>query len=239
MCAFYGLQYDIKTAEDIENLTNVADYYCALPRVSSTIHSSLVRTGKLEIFRICAPDLLECSFKLRQPELFRDFLAIIAGEWDTELYAEHLKKISRPILRKTITSVRNGICAKIAQAQEDIIKLAEHNDSFGAQMMMPYHTAEYHKFSLPVYYRMVSNMEMENVLGEKVVAYSELPSLRVLLRDHTMLLGFAPDDEESPTSSFLCGEIEDEDLPVSYAAYPGCSVLKLHLENTMSQSLPT
>lgn len=216
MCAFYGTQYDVASASAVIRLTKLADYYCALPRVSSTIYSALARSCNLKGFWDWRPELLECAYKLRQPELFRDCLYVIAGHWDAKRYAKTLEQIPEPILRKTITSVRNGICAKIAQAQEDIIKLGGRNESFRARMSMPYGTGS-HKLSLPYYYRTVSIKEMENVLGFEVTVYSELPSLRSLMHNNTVLLGFTPDSAGNSVKAFLCGEIEDDDLPVSCA----------------------
>ena len=97
-------------------MATLADYYRALPALSR----SLYRAFAQKIFDVweCEPEhlskVLNAAIKLRHPDLFRECIVSLAGEWGTEPgLSRYDQKIS-----KLITPARNGIGYKIAQAED-------------------------------------------------------------------------------------------------------------------------
>jgi hypothetical protein len=86
--AMYNMPYDIGSADELLQLTAIADYYCALRIVSRTLHPGHrflwtqknppiifppIGSGQLQ-------DLLSAAVKLRHKALFQDCLIIGAGK---------------------------------------------------------------------------------------------------------------------------------------------------------------
>lgn len=210
MCAFYGVSYKIVTVKDLIALTKLADYYCALPKVSTTVFGTLAKY-KIPKFWESARDLLECAYKLRQPELFRDCLAFMAGNWNRDPDND-IEDSSHPGVMKAIKIVRKDIYAKIVDAHEDVLIWEKRCGAF-TQLLSPYQQDYY---TLPKYYRTLSEAKYDDVYGKEVTAYNELESLRTLLKNNIVLQTHNMVDVGTcDAARFLCGEIEDEDLPVS------------------------
>jgi hypothetical protein len=66
--SFYGEPYELKSLNELKSMTQLADYYCALPTLSRSINLPLFR-GDINIKELSF-ELIEIAAKLRHPELF-------------------------------------------------------------------------------------------------------------------------------------------------------------------------
>lgn len=76
----YTIPYDIENQEHFQALTRLADFYCALPIVSSSILAAFFRSSH---FVREIPNNLELNlslaYKLRQPHLYKECLIYMVG----------------------------------------------------------------------------------------------------------------------------------------------------------------
>lgn len=90
LCAFHGLRYELDDVVDIQALANIADYYCALPRISATILAALgYEFPKNDDDEMVI--LLALAQKLRQRELFNDCIVLVAGNWGEDIFERHIR----------------------------------------------------------------------------------------------------------------------------------------------------
>jgi len=86
VCAFYNQPYNI-ASHDLLALTELADYYCALPAVSRSLDGVFFRdadfmdTLLVEMSKSLLAVLLQAAVKLRHPQLYRDCLVLSIGPW--------------------------------------------------------------------------------------------------------------------------------------------------------------
>jgi len=80
LCALYNRPYVISTTKELEKIIFAADFYCALPILSSTIFNGLHGSRMFELdpsydgrsyFAQAAPDLIHAAYKIRNPVFFR------------------------------------------------------------------------------------------------------------------------------------------------------------------------
>ena len=111
LCAIYVKPYHILSYDDLFTLTELADFYCALPIVSRTLdmafHSSQDFVNRIPDDR-CKVFVL--AAKLRNKLLFREALVWIVGPWTLPNY----KRLEDPKLRKIAHRAYTEITSKIA-----------------------------------------------------------------------------------------------------------------------------
>jgi hypothetical protein len=114
--AFYAELYELKSVDSLWRMTQLADYYCALPALSNTINLPFFR-GDINV-KISCFLLISISMKLHHADLFRECVIWIAGCWPD--YANwDLSKLD-PKIEKTIQNARNRIGAWIAEVHEEV-----------------------------------------------------------------------------------------------------------------------
>lgn len=189
----------------------LADYYCALPKLSSTV-AILVLRSELQGFSSHLEDLYECAFKLHLPELLRECAILMAGKWS--YYEHYLRNISNSTLRRTLKSVRAGICEKIVAAQEACLELVEDDYRFASGYYVSHtESGTPHPCRLAEHYRKVSEIILD---GDEEMALDYVGKLDELLGSNLKLKsteGMDAAGRGESDDTFLCGEIDDEDLP--------------------------
>jgi hypothetical protein len=115
--AFYAEPYKLKSADDLRRMTQLADYYCALPALSNTISLPFFR-GDIQV-RIYCVSLISTSMKLHHADLFRECVIWIVGCWADYAADWELSKLD-PKIQKTIQNARNRIGAWVAEVHEKV-----------------------------------------------------------------------------------------------------------------------
>lgn len=221
----------------------MADFYCALPVVSSSLTGALFgsplfrRTLGINVFGKASYDLIFAARKLRHPVLFRECFSHIVGTWsdgfldgrssrlhhlDVEMGSRGGKYIHAPgyDALKADAQLNSLVCT----AHMDLCRLLLHNS----------HNLIVHCFDIPnslsddpplmqaKYYRSVRSFLLEANAGSPGgldgLTWNKLDGL---LKSEIRF------QEAYWFDYFLCATISDEDLPVSYAIFVSyaCSVL--------------
>lgn len=111
--AMYRLPYEVKTYSELKLLTNIAEYYCALPVVSATLSDALLVSPMFEYhlapldtacgtteFIKQARKILFLARKLRHAALFRDAAIVVVGNWtkinDDDIMAPLMEPDDKP-----------------------------------------------------------------------------------------------------------------------------------------------
>jgi hypothetical protein len=123
---FYGEHYILESVAELKLMTQLADYYCALPALSNAISLPLFR-GDIEVQYNCEK-LIEIAAKLRHADLFRECVIWIAGDWAFDPYWVCDKLDSK--IQKTIKTARNKIGASVAQVHKEVCPWEELPLSF-------------------------------------------------------------------------------------------------------------
>lgn len=111
LCAFYSRPFDLRSPSELELMTQIADYYCALPALSHSLNAVLPYCvefcGKI---RENALTLLQLSVKLRNRLLYQECLIYVLGPWSQPAYLQ----IEDELVRKYADAAHAQICRKIA-----------------------------------------------------------------------------------------------------------------------------
>lgn len=97
LCAIYTRPYAINTCAELENITKLGDFYCALPIISATIIPALMGSPMFDwvpndskwsttTFARNAHDLLLTAEKLRNKILYREWFIHTVGRWRLLIY---------------------------------------------------------------------------------------------------------------------------------------------------------
>lgn len=179
LCAIYVKPYHILSYDDLFTLTELADFYCALPIVSRTLdmalHSSQdfvkrIPDNRCEVFKLAA--------KIRNKLLFREALVWIMGPWTRPNY-EHLED---PKLRKIAHRAYTEITSMIAAIDYHLLKDISDEVFVGnwpiqhiavkqAMDKATEKAVNRSGFSMPIYFR-----ELDHAL-KKIEGYSEWVTL--------------------------------------------------------------
>jgi len=222
--AFYNNPYTLnQNAFRLIDLTQIAKCYRALPALSRTLDGAIHRSPEFvwSLFENNnASWLLETAVQLRSAKLFRECLILTLGPWHEPAF----KTLGDLRLKKLAQNVYNGIAAKISAAHaylavsmarlENVAQrspkskfmkdymfdaalatLRDSSDKMGRQSI-----------SLPVYYRKLYDVSWG---GESPFKHL----LEPIFRNNLALIRDAEAGKGQFKNYFLCGEIEDDDLP--------------------------
>lgn len=217
LCSVYGDSYDLTTPEQLLRLTEMADYYRCLPALSRSLDRALIHSPN---FKITVPDfscdLLICAMKLRNALLFRESLIWAVCSWEDPSYTE--LETTHQQLFKIAKSAYNEIGTKIAKLQLSIT-----NWMLMDKRGLPQRSANSYDVALEA---AESALWDEEILddGFKAPEYfrrimeSHHPDsidydLENLLVNNLVLGQNYSAGKEPHQGNFLCGTINDEDLP--------------------------
>ena len=199
LCAIYGERFEFQSIEDLVLVTNLADYYCALPVVSKTIDGALLR--RPISFKNDALVGLQVSYKLRHAEILRECVCFLAGNLDLDLDMSSVDSI----LRSVVDKARQGVYEKLARAHIEVMRLVFNDTSFKKEFNIVHNSGiSKREFNLPRYYAK---------LFEEVKFYHQ-PAMWSLMDNNLMLeRGNVTPGEGVFGDKFLCAVVSDDDLP--------------------------
>jgi hypothetical protein len=118
--AFYQRPFVINNYSDLDRLTKMADYYCALRLVSLNLNQTFVHSKYLmDIHLDDAVFMLESATKLRNSILFRDCVTLACGPWPLPSFKDELTPI-RSEIWKVLSRVFDSIGALVAEVEWDL-----------------------------------------------------------------------------------------------------------------------
>ncbi|KAM0143542.1 hypothetical protein ACHAO1_000643 [Botrytis cinerea] len=228
LCAIHSKRYKIETADELERLTRLADYHCALPVVSATLTGALFKSSMFEISpMISIYDPQECEIhdnsvsllllarKLRNGVLFRECLIHTVGRWDflpdpekemikedQELYK--LVRIKLSFLYETLSKSQIALFRALVEEKITLHKIAQYASPrtlIGEYLPMYRALWDENPF-----YSLSQNEETKD-LGDF------MPDL---LKNNLTLgcTGEIPGRKDSVFEhTFLCTEVEDDEFP--------------------------
>ncbi|KAF7911437.1 uncharacterized protein EAF01_002944 [Botrytis porri] len=232
---FYGKSWVIKNTEALQLVTELADYYCALPVVSKSLHGAFFRSPEFSkrIFFSNKLTLLNLAFRLRSPELFRECMICLVGRWQDhtcqypiESQPEMLynPKLTNRKLNELAIKLHNQICIKVSATQRQIVfhcQVKPNALGIKAKIERSYlDKMKRRETEKGVYGGQVSLPEYFQTFGEDssgifALAVSDILKNELIfnksLRAGDIL--FPGKTQNDIQAHFLCAEIKDEDLP--------------------------
>ncbi|TGO45071.1 hypothetical protein BCON_0426g00020 [Botryotinia convoluta] len=231
---FYGKSWVIKNTEVLQLVTELADYYCALPIVSKSMQGALFLSPEFckSVFFGETRILLDLAFKLRSPEIFRECMICLVGEWQEKMGDPNKSppemlynpRLTNPKLNELAIKLHSQICAKICATQQAIVyncQLYPNDIEIKTKIGKSYlekiksreaeYTIYHGRISLPEYFQAFAEESQGNFS----------PAVKDILKNELIFNKFLrAGDIEFPLnlfqeiqSYFLCAEIKDEDLP--------------------------
>ena len=203
----YMRTYTIVDTNELEILIRLADYYCALPALSSSLYVALFdKKGVAKEIPTRARQLLPLAYKLRQPLLFRECMIHVVGSlkddcgrlYDNQVLDNAVKvQYGRLCHKIAMTFYRLNFCSQNlydkgakADAQEAIPSYC--NDFTPTSSMRFFRHVYYHSYKL-------------NAVKERV-----METIAPLLENNLKL---DASHGKLGETRFLCLEIDEEDLP--------------------------
>ncbi|TGO39697.1 hypothetical protein BHYA_0049g00330 [Botrytis hyacinthi] len=232
---FYGKLWVIKNTEALQLVTELADYYCALPAVSKSMHGAFSISPEFckGIFFSNKLTLLNLAFKLRSPELFRECMICLVGRWQDitgdfpiESQPEMLynPELTNPKLNELAIKLHNQMCIRISATQRQIVFCCQVKSNaleIKAKIEKCYlDKMKLRKTEQGPYRGQVSLPEYFQAFGEEssgifALAVSDILK-NELIFNKSLRAGdivFPKKKHNDVQSYFLCTEIKDEDLP--------------------------
>ena len=222
LCAMFNRPYCILDATELNIMTQMADYYCALPTLSISVSATFFNSpGLTKTLRKDPCRSLISAYKLRHALLFRDCLIHVLGPWSKPQFQE-LKSHRDPsslILFNFVDTIHISFSNKITQLQQSIFQLStNYHPAFGLGHREAYRAAAKNMLDctidsvdvnrnllLPKWFRTC----LDRNLGHEVVRKLLAPfTTNNLVLDKTAVAGIGGDED-----SFLCFEISDAGLP--------------------------
>jgi hypothetical protein len=219
LCAMFNRPYCILDATELNIMTQMADYYCALPTLSNSVSATFFNSpGLMKTLRTDPCQSLISAYKLRHALLFRDCLIHVLGPWSKPQFQE-LKSHRDPsslILFNFVDTIHISFSNKISQLQQSIFQLStgffpgfDRNNNYKAAKNMldctQYSVDVNHNLLLPKWFCQC----LDRNPGTEVVRKLLAPfTTNNLVLDKTAVAGKGCYED-----SFLCFEISDAELP--------------------------
>jgi hypothetical protein len=191
-------------------MTSLADYYRALPALSRSLYKAFAQ----KTFNVweCEPEnlskVLNAAIKLRHPDLFRECIVFLAGEWDTEpVLSRYDERI-----RKLITAARNRIGYNIAQAEKQILRLTAQSNHLQTEINK---VKLISCLSFPEYYRNLKDGQGTYDTCNYGDEREEVEDILDTVLENNLKFGGSKclSGKEPFENYFLCATVDDDDLP--------------------------
>ncbi|KAL2063616.1 hypothetical protein VTL71DRAFT_5421 [Oculimacula yallundae] len=212
LSAIHGESYKIGNVAQLRGLTDLADYYCALPAVSKSVLQPLLE-NRLNV-RDNSAALISIATKLRHKILFQEAAMFLAGYWGGEYWfkpdTKHLDVLV-PELREVIITARAAMAFSIASAFQ-ILLTHKNRVPIVALQLSRYETDSDAPNVADVFrciYQGCDPSIEEEV--EVMVMLSDLKDNRILLDSGSVQP--TQNGERDYKDYFLCFQISDDDLP--------------------------
>ncbi|KAE8450679.1 hypothetical protein EG329_006024 [Mollisiaceae sp. DMI_Dod_QoI] len=209
--AMYTKPYEILEAREVIELTEMADYYCALPIVSATIGFPIsIAGGKIDIQYYCV-NMIMPAFKLRHRHLFRECVVYLAGNWDPTDEVDSPSWDQK--VKNVVIKARERIRLQIEKVHEIILKLSAEYP-FVAQALSE--VQPYAGHPLPNYYRRLKTAIEEGTPASEFrdILYKLHYSMNPLLHNCLQFPAhYCQAGEDYYENYFLCAKVEGNDVP--------------------------
>ncbi|KAF8865233.1 hypothetical protein BDZ45DRAFT_668679 [Acephala macrosclerotiorum] len=212
LCAIYTRPYQIEGAKELLLLTDLADYYRALPILSRTLDGALINSPMLcGNIQHSATELFVAAAKLRNPLLFRECLIWIVGPHRKpafhDLQDSRLRMVARCIHGDISTKAMSAIHRMLRRGADDWADKWSEKSEVAMFSDLYAQSTSHDPYGVDAawYLRTVSN-SFYSVLNHFDVY--ELLSSKLVLDN-----GFHEAGRGDHKDFFFCAEISDEDLP--------------------------
>lgn len=216
----YHRPYEIVSFNELKCLTNLADFYCALPVVSSSVMGSLlssILSGDgflqkihgdhihLKDWNVAESALLVCAKKLRCKELFRDCFIHRVASYTPEFYAKDPMAIECPELFSHVLVQQGIITGKIALAQQYLLNLVLAQDYYSKGSSLRFELEKQPLVNRQFFAKLQDDLKRSYRSPDKVLKLRGL--VDELLVNNLVLT------KSSSTNYILCAKLDDCDLP--------------------------
>lgn len=238
LCAFYNKPFSVSSFQELVSITRLAEQFSALPSLSSSLYVALWHSPVLvSEIRKYRREMLLLAMKLKHRLLFREALIHVVSTWKG--YDRMFEGKYRLIC--TVTKAYNGVCEKVLKVNQEVFAvLAREQDGAYARMKedvyavlqgmdrseslmgnrllyerLRVQVAEKRDFAgyLPDPHKVQKAEVQETLKGLRDSLRVLLSSKLALERTFGGMMGAEGELEEDLKMSFLCADIEDEDLP--------------------------
>ncbi|KAE8442865.1 hypothetical protein EG329_002607 [Mollisiaceae sp. DMI_Dod_QoI] len=217
LLAIHGRPYIIENADQLNTMTNLADYYCSLPVLSRSLDGALLNSPNFcsQIAMNCQM-LLVIAEKLRSPLLFREALIWVVGPNTSPRYQyledRNLRMVARCAhaqILEMVTTLCNEVIRQLGSSAHDerskqrmkMQYLVDVDVDKGDLVPSPVGVLYY-----PWYFRRISD---DTSLLSRYLSLENLLENRLAL-DPKCTAGA---EEDELQDYFLCAHIDDKDLP--------------------------
>jgi hypothetical protein len=208
LCALFIRPYRIEQFQDLDFLTEFADYYRCLPVVSNSLYAVLLQDPDfVKTIPDNAAKIIPLAIKLRNLALYNDCIIHLLGPWRqprfTLLEDNELKKLASNAYAKLALQISQAdakIRLYIHRAPGTCREIRDRVEA--TSMGIGFEES----FCQPLYYRNLYNCESFGQILYETIA--------PLLKNNLMLERRGPSTGDNLYDDFfLCAAIEDEDLP--------------------------
>ncbi|KAH8680076.1 hypothetical protein BGZ60DRAFT_428359 [Tricladium varicosporioides] len=226
MSAIHMYPFDVTNVAQLVLLTGLADYYCALPRLSDALYRTCLRNPHTiaEIIRLNSCVTLEIAAKLRNEVLFKECAAHAINPWGNPAFRHHAFEDHR--LKEILQITYGNLCEKVVNIQQQILLVqanlepkdlrqhfhrASDNVLPGCLQSVGLLPSTQKKINLPAYFRGLSNSRIGLPPGFKDV-------IAPILSNNLVLAGSGTRTDAAGSDGFyytyfLCTKVPDESLP--------------------------
>lgn len=207
----YGQPYQFLDVSQLKLMTDLADYYCALPALSHSIYRALAE--KKIPMKYHAAELASIGLKLRNKALFRDRITLLAGDWskDSDEVDRHERGLEAAI-QPFVKAVRTKIYVRITKSHSTLFLVtSNYTEVKSCIARLEFRNENEPGPRLPWFYRAVyadgygGEREYQEMVREIVGPL--LVSKLVFERD-----GLRP-GKDLYDHHFLCATVEDDEIP--------------------------
>ncbi|KAH7319449.1 hypothetical protein BKA65DRAFT_569816 [Rhexocercosporidium sp. MPI-PUGE-AT-0058] len=126
LSAIFSREYELADANELKSMTNLADYYRALPIVSYSLSGTIYSSpGFITSIGYDPCTILISASKLRHKLLFREGFISALGPWSKPRYRK--LKHSHPELFKLADAAYKTVDAKISKLTRELFQIAADN----------------------------------------------------------------------------------------------------------------
>jgi hypothetical protein len=220
--SMYNLSFEIDCAEELGDMTRLADFYLALPVLSTSLYRVLWASKGLmkDMFSHetqAARTVLRLAKKLRQPILFRDALTITVGNLGPDYNSKNDPFKDDEDLSKIVLQAHHRLC----QLKLNADYLTGHGRVYDGDANIWQSIMELGKFnerpddhmSGADFYRKI--LETLRYFNDSEVTEAAISALEALVENNLGLTNeyYRKHCGGATGWMFLCTSIEDEDLP--------------------------
>ncbi|TVY78169.1 hypothetical protein LSUE1_G004184, partial [Lachnellula suecica] len=218
--ALHGHKFDVLAIEDLDRAVILADYYCALPALSSHLN---INTPVFTKATFEEPHkLIESAFQPRHSTLYRECLIQCMGPWGRpkylnieneplrELAAESYKKLEHTVLdtEEALIDTERILTSTRYRTERSGPTIGRFKDVKRAAVSgCGRFTAGRYEYALPLFYQQLMQ------LPGKQIAQCFRDSIEPLLKNHLVMDSGAQAGLGKYRNHFLCLDIKDNDLP--------------------------